>query len=628
MPQVQTIYDGNYIVWQRKLAEVVIDLKSDSNAVQQFGLTIAESQFFKFTVGIGLHLEIDIAVTASPNTWTNVYSGAVMAGAGWTQDGLNQVATADGSWQENTYTFDNGIALIGRYIRIRLAADSSLTPLQLVAIKKIAIMNHQSVSLTAAASSETNTLGWQTGEVLKEIMEDLLENRILLSSATTELQDARVSPKGTWDNINELYSAPAPRIFTTLASRLNDLELDAERRLTARKVVIPVEATVAVMTGSSEVDVGLVADAAHRQIKEYALPEDIVDIFVQTVEGVGDFEEPLRENGVMIYGKVTYGNNSTGFNAGDTAKVSFYRSSDDTPYLLTTDRTIRFVVPVETDLYHMDKYDLTRTTFASGVIQDIGVLNDIDNLQQEIRSALASDTVSQDLIVYEDGGLYYSDLAFDSNAAASSGWQVTKDGLPAIPGVDYTLIDSRKARLDTHDNGAPTAWGIQYFTNTKTTLDEKINELIEAIARITMSVLAITTNIDEINDALVVDTRVELLQYDKSANDGYDYFKPLNYVVANQDNDLAILYKNGVSLGAKDTVWAFRDDGVVAMFRTLSAYDRTAEYSIKYYFKKHDHLVDKLHEMTDNTDRNLIVENWKRTNPVPLSAESDGIKLI
>jgi hypothetical protein len=276
----------------------------------------------------------------------------------------------------------------------------------------------------------------------------------------------------------------------------------------------------------------------------------------------------------------------------------------------------------------MDRYDLTRTNFASGVIQDIGVLNDIDSIQKEIKDALLSDTVSQELIVYEEAGLYYADLAFDSNAAASSGWQVAKDGLTAIPGMDYTFINSRKIRLNTHDNALPTEWAIQYFTNEETTLDNKINEIVEAIARLTMTIRVLTTNIDEINDAIAVDVRAEILQFDRSSSDGYEYFKPLTYKVRDEDNDLAIVYKNGVSIGNKDTVWAFRGDGVVGMYRSLAAYDRNAEYSIRYYFRKHDHLANKLHEMTDNTDRDLISKNWARTNPVPASADSDGVKLI
>jgi hypothetical protein len=540
----------------------------------------------------------------------------------------NQVADDKGVWQENEYVYDHGISLVARYVRIRVVADSSLTPLQTVAIKKVLIRNHQGISITAGAAIQTNELGWQTGEVLKEIMEDLLENRILLTTTSDELEDARVSPKGTWDANNELYGAPAPRIFSSLTERLNDLELDAERRLVARKVIVPVETVRSVQTGSSVVDTGIVADSPYRKVNEYAAAEDTVDVLVQVTEGVGTFEEPLRENGVLIYGRITYGVNTAGYGAGSTAQVTLYRSSDDSVYLLDTDRTIKLVVPVETDLYHMDRYDLTRTNFASGVIQDIGVLNDIDSIQKEIKDALLSDTVSQELIVYEEAGLYYADLAFDSNAAASSGWQVAKDGLTAIPGMDYTFINSRKIRLNTHDNALPTEWAIQYFTNEETTLDNKINEIVEAIARLTMTIRVLTTNIDEINDAIAVDVRAEILQFDRSSSDGYEYFKPLTYKVRDEDNDLAIVYKNGVSIGNKDTVWAFRGDGVVGMYRSLAAYDRNAEYSIRYYFRKHDHLANKLHEMTDNTDRDLISKNWARTNPVPASADSDGVKLI
>jgi len=628
MPQVQTIYNGNYIVWQRKLAEITIDLKSDLINLQQFGLTIAESDFFNFTLAKGIYLFVDVAATASPNVWTNVYSGRVMDGAGWQQDAANQAADSLGNWQENTYVFDRGISVIGRYVRFRLAADSSFTPLQTVVIKKVLIRNHQGISLTANAAPQTNALGWQTGEVLKDIMEDLLENKVLLSTTTEELEGARVSPKGTWNSAAEIYGAPAPRMFASLVERLNDLEKDAERRLTARKVVIPVEDNILVMAGTSEITTNLNADSPYKKIRQYVSADDTVDVLIQLQEGVGDFEEPLRDSGVLVYGKVTYGLGTTGYVANQNAKVTLYRSSDNSVYVMSASRTLKLVVPVETDLYHMDKYDLTRTTFSTGVIQDIGVLNDIDAIQTEIRNTLTSDTVGHKLVVYESAGLYFADLVFDSNAAAGTGWQVSKNGVSALPGMDFTFVTSQKIRLDTHDNNLPTSWSIQYFTKDKTTLDSKINEIIEAVARLTVSILAMSSNIDEINDALAVEVRNELLQFDYSSSDGYEYFKPLTYVVSNVDNTSAVVYKNGVSIGAKDSVWAFRGDGVVALFRSLAPYSRDAEYSIRYYSHKYERLNEKLTHMVKTTDRDLIVKNWKITNPVPASVESDGLKLI
>jgi hypothetical protein len=417
-------------------------------------------------------------------------------------------------------------------------------------------------------------------------------------------------------------------MFSSLVERLNDLEKDAERRLTARKMVIPVEDNVMVLAGISEITTSLNADAPYRKVRQYVGVDDTVDVLVQLQEGVGAFEEPLRDNGVLIYGKVTYGVGTTGYVTGQNAKVTLYRASDNSVYSTVAARTLKLVLPVETDLYHMDKYDLTRTTFATGVIQDIGVLNDIDAIQSEIRAALLADTVNHQLVVYNTSGLYYADLVFDSAATAGTGWQVSKNGLPAVPGMDFTFVSSQKIRLDTHDNNAPTVWSIQYFTKDKANLDSKLNEIIAAIARLTISIMAMSSNIDEINDALAVEIRTELLQFDRSSSDGYEYFKPLTYAADNNDNVSAILYKNGVSIGAKDSVWAFRGTGVVALFRALSAYDRDAEYSIRYFSHKYDHLNEKVSYMVKTTDRDLIVKNWAITNPVPASVESDGLKLI
>lgn len=628
MPQIQTIYDGNFIVWQRKLSEVIVDLKTDKVDIQKFGCIIAESDFFKFTVATGIYLTIDISPSSSPNSWATVYSGNILAGAGWTPDINNSVPGVDGAWHENSYIYDNGANITGRYIRYRFSADASLAPLQTVALKKVLIRDASDNSLTAGASAQSSELGWQTGQVLQDIMEDLLENRTLVTTLDTELIDARTSPKGTWDNILERYDAPIPNIFISLKARLDDLEQDAERRLAARKVIIPSENELLVNAGVSEVDTGIVADAPYRIVNEYANPEDTVDVMVQSVEGIGSFEEPLMDNGVLIYAKVTYGKDTTGYVSNENAKITLYRSDNDAVYSLPTNRTLKVVMPIETDLYHMDKYDLTRVNFANGVIQDIGVLNDISAIQKEISDTLLSDTVTQDLVVYEDGGLYYADLAFDSNATASIGWQVSKDGAPGIPGNDFEFVDSQKIRLITHDNFAPTSWAMQYFTKDRNTLDEKINEIIEAIARVTMSILSIVSNIDEINDALVIDSRMELIQYDYSDNDGFDYFEPLTYKVEDSYNGMAVLYKNNSSVGAKDTVWSFRDDGVVALHRASMAYDRNASYSIRYYFKEYEHLKDKLQDMIATSDRDLIAKNWKKTNPVPPTVESDGITLI
>ena len=312
MPQIQTVYDGNYIVWQRKFAEINIDLKADIIILQQFGLIIAESTFFDFTIEQGVYVSIEIAMSDTPNTWTMIHAGDIhsdiMSASGWTQDISNQSADFKGNWQENTYIYNHDVGLVARYVRVRISTDAFFTPLQLVAVKKVMVRDQFGTSLVPAETLlETNALGWKTGEILKEIMEDLLENRILLATTAEELTQARVSPKGTWDAASELYDAPAPRIFASLVERLNDLEQDAERRLTAKKVIVPVEVTLPVLAGTSVIVTDVVANAPYRVVRGYAGGFDAVDVLTQLVEGVGSFEEPLRENGELIFGKVSYG---------------------------------------------------------------------------------------------------------------------------------------------------------------------------------------------------------------------------------------------------------------------------------------------------------------------------------
>jgi len=629
MPQIQSIYNGNFVVWQRKLAEIVIDLKSDVINLQNFGLIIAESTFFNSTANSGIHVTVDVATHLSPTTWNSVYS-APLVGSAWAPDMDNMVPAENGVWTENKYLFNNGAGITGRYIRYRIAADNIGTPLQTLALKKVILSDSLGNSLVGGASVQVNALGWQTGNVLKDILEDLLEGQLLGSSLQDEVIAARVSPKGTWNEISENYVAPIPKIFTSLKGRLDDLELDAERRLSGRKLIIPVEDTVSVIITQSVLTTNVQADAPYRKIMQYLNEKDIVDVLVQANEGIGSFEEPLRTpDGTLVVGRVSYGSDTPGYIATNTAKVTLYRTDTSSVYSMPAPRTLKLVLPVETDLWHMDKHDLTRGHFATDVIQDIGVLNAIDKLKKELSDAITSDSVNQLLIVYQQSGSFYADLVFPSNATNTSGWVVLKNGSPATPGTDYAFISNRKIRLDTHDNSAPTSWGITYFTATQASLDNKINELVEAIARLTVMITSLASNIDEINDALVMDSHSEVLQFDYSGNDGYDYFKPLTYSnVRNIDNAMAVMYQNGLSIGVKDTVWVFRGDGIVALHRASLPHERESEFSIKYYFRKHDRLVNKIQEITRTTDRDLIARNWAKTNPVPPEADSGATKLI
>lgn len=628
MPQIQSIYNGNFVVWQRKLAEIVVDLKSDIVNLQKFGLIIAESNFFNSTVERGIYVSIEVASHASPNVWNPVHA-SLLNDATWTADSNNILPPSSGAWVENKYTFNNGSPVVCRYIRFRITADAAHNPLQTFALKKVVLTNNSDVSLASGASVQVNVLGWQTGKVLKDILEDLLENRLLATTVQDEIIEARTSPKGTWDGAVENYVSPIPRIFTTLKNRLDDLELDAERRLTSRKVVIPVDDILSGATTQSVFTTNIQADAPYRKVIESVDAQDTVDVLVQASPSVGTFEEPLRSvDGVLIYGRVTYGANSAGYAAGSNAKVTLYRSDTNAVFPLPQNLSLKFVVPVETDLWHMHKHDLTRGQFSTAVIQDIGVLNELDKIRNELNAAIVSDSVTQRLMVFGDTSDYYADLVFPSNATNASGWIVLKDGNIATPNVDYTFINNSQIRLDTHDNFTPTEWQISYFTATKATLDEKINEIIAAIANLTIAILNMAENLDEINDALVEDWHVERLQFDYHGNDGFDYFKILTYNVHDVDNSAAIMYKNSASIGAKDTTWVFRQDGVVALHRASMPYDPDGEYSIKYYFQKYEHLVDKIQDMTRTTDRNLIVQNWDKTNPVPPEAASDGVKLI
>lgn len=628
MPQIQSIYNGNFVVWQRKVAEVVVDLKSDIVNLQKFGVVLGESTFFNTTATLGIHVTVEIASHASPNVWNLVYSAPLASGS-WVPHIDNMVPPDNGVWVENQYVFNNGATVVARYVRFRIAANSSDTPLQTVALKKVILTNSLDVSLAIGASVQVNVLGWQTGTVLKDILEDLLDNRILATTLQDEVVNARTSPKGTWDPTSEQYVAPAPRIFATLKGRLDDLEQDAERRLSARKVMVPVEDVVNGIITDSVIQTNIQADATFRKVYEYLDSKDLVDILVQETEGVGKFEEPMRTNdGVLVIGKVTYGMDTTGYTPGNNAMITLHRTDTDAIYSLPTNRTIKLIVPVETDLWHMDRYDITRSQFSTSVIQDIGILNELDLVRAQLNAAVTSDSLNQALVVYEQSGIYYADLVFPSNATGASEWVVLKNGLPAIPTVDYSFINSQKIRLDTHDNFAPTGWQVAYFTNNKANLDEKINEIIEAVARLTVTILNLSTNIDEINDALVEDWHTELIQLDYRGNDGFDYFKPLTYKVRDIDNASAIMYQNATSIGAKDTTWVFRGDGIVALHRASVPFNPTSEYSIKYYFKKYDHLVDKIKDMTRTSDRDLIVRNWNKTNPVPPEADSDTIKLI
>lgn len=626
MPLIQTVFNGNYVVWQRKLAEVVVDLKSDKTGLQKFGVIIAESSFYQTHVAGGIFISVEVASSAAPNTWTLVH-GSSLSGGAWISDSLNQVAPSSGAWMENVYVHDALAGVDARYVRFRVAADASFTPLQMVALRKVLIRDVADQSLSVGATTQTNELGWQTGETLKDILEDLLEGRLLLDSITGEVIAARESPTGTWDGTTENYGPPVPRIFSSLKARLDDLEQDAERRLAARKVVVPVEDIENAVIGQSEFVVGIQADIPNRLVKQYASVEDVVDVLVQVVEGTGEYEEPLRDNGVLIVGRVNYGVDTLGYVTGENARVQLIHSDTQAVYSMPVDRSLKFIVPVETNLKDMTKYDLTRNQFATSVIQDIGVLNDIDALQDAIRQAIASDMVSQKLIVYENGGLFYADLVLDSRALDASEWTVTKDGGPAVAGTDFVFIDSRKIRLDTHDSTAPTEWSIQFFTRDRLTLDTKINEIIEALAKISDSVMNLFSSIS-LTDALASDDHWELLQFDYSGNDGYDYFRPLSYVAKDADNTAAVIYKNDVAIGAKDIAWAFREDGVVALDRSVEPYDRSSVYKIHYYFQAYQTLAGKIQSTTDSTDRDLIVRNWSATNPVPFSASSDGLKLI
>ena len=628
MPQVQTIYNGNYVVWQRKLAEIVVDLKADVTIIRKLGLIIAESAMFESTIDKGIYVSLEVANNGSPNTWSLVY-GAPLGGGSWIADAGNIPAPATGAWVENTYVFTNNVNITGRYLRFRIASDLSYTPLQTVALKKVLLQDSNGSSLLTGASAQVNVLGWQTGKVLKDILEDLLQENVLITTVGDEVLNARTSQKGTWDQTSEGYVAPIPRIFATLKSRLDDLEQDAERRLTSRKISIPVEDAVSIPATMSIVNTNIRADAPYRKIRQAVGTDGVVDVLVQGTEGLGAYEYPLRDSlGALILGKVTYGLGTPGYVAGQNARVSLVRADNGAPFSMTSTRTAKLVVPVETDLFHMNKDDLTRSQFATAVIQDIGIINDIDSIKQELRAVLTPDSVQHDLVVYQSGGVFYADLAFDSNAVVATGWQVLKDTLPAIPSGDFTFINSRKIRLDTHNNSTPTRWSVTYFTKTQTTLDGKVNEIIEAIARLEMTINNVVSNLDEVNDALVPHAHAEVLQFDFINNDGFDYFKSLTYKARDIDNSAAVLYKNGVSLGAKDTVWAFRGDGLVALHRASETYNMNDEYSIRYYFKRYDHLVDKLQDMTNTTDRDLISRNWSATNPVPPEADSNGVKLI
>ena len=427
MPQIQSIYNGNFVVWQRKLAEVVIDLKSDIVNLQKFGLIIAESSFFNSTVERGIFAIIETASHASPNIWNPMHA-SLLNEAPWVADMNNIAPPENGAWVENSYVFDNGSPMVCRYVRFRIVADAAQNPLQTLALKKVVLTDSADVSLSGGASVQVNVLGWQTGKVLKDILEDILETRMLSTTVEDEISNARISPKGTWDINAENYIAPIPRIFTTLKHRLDDLELDAERRLTGRKLVVPVDDTLAGVITQYEFETNVQADAPYRKILEYVDAKDTVEILIQAEAGVGDFEEPLRTvDGVLVYGKITYGVNSTGYTAGDNAKVTIYRSDTDATYPLPANRTIKFIIPVETDLWHMNKYDLTRGQFSTAVIQDIGVLNEIDTIKTELSDAISSDSVTQELVVFQQSGSNYADLVFPSNATNTSGWVVLKE---------------------------------------------------------------------------------------------------------------------------------------------------------------------------------------------------------
>ena len=463
MPQIQTIYNGNFVVWQRKVAEVVVDLKSDIINLQKFGLIIAESSFFNSTAERGMFVTIETASHASPNIWNPVHA-SLLNEAPWAGDMNNMAAPDNGAWMENQYILDNGSPMVCRYVRIRVTADAALNPLQTFALKKVILTDAADTSVSGGASIQVNVLGWQTGKVLKDILEDLLETRILSTTVQDEIEDARISPKGTWDGGVENYVAPIPRIFTTLKGRLDDLEQDAERRLTGRKLIVPVDDVLSGIITQHEFDTNIQADAPYRKILEWTDAKDNVEILVQAEPGIGNFEEPLRtEDGVLVYGKITYGINSAGFSAGENAKVTIYRSDDDSVYPLPNSRSIKFIIPVETDLWHMNKYDLTRGQFSTAVIQDIGVLNEIDSINKELTDAVMADSITQELVVFQQAGSSYADLVFPSNATNSSGWVVLKDGIIATPSFDYAFIDNSRLRLDTHDNFIPTRWTVYLF---------------------------------------------------------------------------------------------------------------------------------------------------------------------
>lgn len=628
MPQIATIYNGNYVVWQRKLAEIIVDLKADVTAIRKLGLIIAESTLFHSSVSTGIYVSLEVASNGAPNTWSMIYEAPLNSGS-WLSDVNNIAAPASGAWVENSYLFVNNVNITGRYLRFRIAADASYTPLQTVALKKVVVQDGSDNSLLAGASAQINVLGWQTGKVLKDILEDILEDHVLIKTLGEETIAARVSPKGTWDNTAEQYAAPLPKIFASLKARLDDLEQDAERRLTARKVVVPVEDMVSIPATQTTFDTHIIADMPHRKLKQYADTNDLVDVLVQETDGLGAYEYPLRDNsGALIVGRVTYGCDTAGYLANSVAKVSLIRADTGAPFSMTSTKSAKLVLPVETDLFHMDKADLTRSQFSTAVIQDIGIINNIESIKSELQAAVVSDSVTQDLVVYENGGVFYADLVFNSNAVIASGWQVLKNSLPAIPSGDFTFISNNKVRLDTHDNSAPTKWQISYFTQTQPNLDGKINEIIAAIAKLATTINNVVTNLDEINDALMPHSHTEILQIDACANDGFDYFKPLTYKARDIDNGAAIIFKNGTSIGAKDTTWAFKGDGIVALHRASEAYNTSDEYAIRYFFRQYEHLVNKLQDMTNTTDRDLIARNWRITNPVPPEADSNGVKLI